>query len=129
MDGEELVSGQSPGPNVAVNTKGSIYIGKSRPLRAWNPLLGQRREWGSWGPTVHASPPPGPCSSRALSSALPPGGAPHVALLTGGRFSSGITGCLRNLVLYCARPGAPPPQPLDLQHGAQAGANTRPCPS
>lgn len=29
MDGEELVSGQSPGPNVAVNTKGSIYIGKS----------------------------------------------------------------------------------------------------
>lgn len=30
MDGEELVSGQSPGPNVAVNTKGSIYIGKSR---------------------------------------------------------------------------------------------------
>lgn len=28
MDGEELVSGQSPGPNVAVNTKGSIYIGK-----------------------------------------------------------------------------------------------------
>lgn len=29
VDGEELVSGQSPGPNVAVNTKGSIYIGKS----------------------------------------------------------------------------------------------------
>nr|XP_019568140.1 PREDICTED: basement membrane-specific heparan sulfate proteoglycan core protein isoform X7 [Rhinolophus sinicus] len=83
VDGEELVSGQSPGPNVAVNTKGSIYIG----------------------------------------------GAPNVALLTGGRFSSGITGCLRNLVLYCARPGTPPPQPLDLQHSAQAGANTRPCPS
>lgn len=30
MDGEELVSGQSPGPNVAVNTKGSVYLGKSR---------------------------------------------------------------------------------------------------
>lgn len=29
VDGEELVSGQSPGPNVAVNTKGSIYIGES----------------------------------------------------------------------------------------------------
>lgn len=29
VDGEELVSGQSPGPNVAVNTKGSVYIGKS----------------------------------------------------------------------------------------------------
>ncbi|XP_039768050.1 basement membrane-specific heparan sulfate proteoglycan core protein isoform X3 [Ornithorhynchus anatinus] len=27
VDGEELVSGQSPGPNVAVNTKGGIYLG------------------------------------------------------------------------------------------------------
>uniref|UniRef100_A0A4X1W5H7 Basement membrane-specific heparan sulfate proteoglycan core protein n=1 Tax=Sus scrofa TaxID=9823 RepID=A0A4X1W5H7_PIG len=83
VDGEELVSGQSPGPNVAVNTKGSVYIG----------------------------------------------GAPDVAALTGGRFSSGITGCIKNLVLHSARPGAPPPQPLDLQHRAQAGANMRPCPS
>uniref|UniRef100_G1NWX9 Heparan sulfate proteoglycan 2 n=1 Tax=Myotis lucifugus TaxID=59463 RepID=G1NWX9_MYOLU len=83
VDGEELVSGQSPGPNVAVNTKGSIYVG----------------------------------------------GAPNVATLTGGRFSSGIMGCLRNLVLHSAGPGAPPPQPLDLQHNAQEGANTRPCPS
>lgn len=66
MDGEELVSGQSPGQNVAVNTKGSIYIGKSQSLRAWNPLPGQGREWGSWGPTAHAPrPPPGPCSSPA----------------------------------------------------------------
>nr|XP_058908989.1 basement membrane-specific heparan sulfate proteoglycan core protein isoform X11 [Kogia breviceps] len=83
VDGEELVSGQSPGPNVAVNTKGGIYVG----------------------------------------------GAPNVAVLTGGRFSSGITGCIKNLVLHSARPGTPPPQPLDLQHRAQAGANTRPCPS
>ncbi|PNJ27285.1 HSPG2 isoform 4 [Pongo abelii] len=83
VDGEELVSGRSPGPNVAVNAKGSIYIG----------------------------------------------GAPDVATLTGGRFSSGITGCVKNLVLHSARPSAPPPQPLDLQHRAQAGANTRPCPS
>ncbi|XP_045441014.1 basement membrane-specific heparan sulfate proteoglycan core protein isoform X12 [Pipistrellus kuhlii] len=83
VDGEELVSGQSPGPNVAINTKSSIYVG----------------------------------------------GAPDVATLTGGRFSSGITGCLRNLVLHSAGPGAPPPQPLDLQHSTQAGAGTRPCPS
>ncbi|XP_036699513.1 basement membrane-specific heparan sulfate proteoglycan core protein isoform X6 [Balaenoptera musculus] len=83
VDGEELVSGQSPGPNVAVNTKGGIYIG----------------------------------------------GAPNVAALTGGRFSSGITGCIKNLVLHSARPGTPPPQPLDLQHRALAGANTHPCPS
>uniref|UniRef100_A0A673TTJ8 Heparan sulfate proteoglycan 2 n=1 Tax=Suricata suricatta TaxID=37032 RepID=A0A673TTJ8_SURSU len=83
VDGEELVSGQSPGPNVAVNTKGSIYIG----------------------------------------------GAPDVSTLTGGRFSTGVTGCIKNLVLHSARPGAPPPQPLDLQHRAQGGANTRPCPS
>ncbi|KAM7098229.1 basement membrane-specific heparan sulfate proteoglycan core protein isoform 13-T13 [Molossus nigricans] len=83
VDGEEVVSGQSPGPNVAVNTKSSIYIG----------------------------------------------GAPDVATLTRGRFSSGLTGCLRNLVLHSAGPSAPPPQPLDLQHSAQAGFNTRPCPS
>uniref|UniRef100_A0A8I6ASH2 Basement membrane-specific heparan sulfate proteoglycan core protein n=1 Tax=Rattus norvegicus TaxID=10116 RepID=A0A8I6ASH2_RAT len=83
VDGEELVIGRSPGPNVAVNTKDIIYIG----------------------------------------------GAPDVATLTRGKFSSGITGCLKNLVLHSARPGAPPPQPLDLQHRAQAGANTRPCPS
>uniref|UniRef100_A0A8C5LBZ8 Basement membrane-specific heparan sulfate proteoglycan core protein n=1 Tax=Jaculus jaculus TaxID=51337 RepID=A0A8C5LBZ8_JACJA len=83
VDGEELVTGQSPGSNVAVNTKGSVYIG----------------------------------------------GAPDVAALTGGRFSSGITGCIKNLVLHSARHGAPPPQPLDLQHRAEAGANTRPCPS
>jgi hypothetical protein len=57
------------------------------------------------------------------------GGAPDVATLTRGKFSSGITGCIKNLVLHTARPGAPPPQPLDLQHRAQAGANTRPCPS
>ncbi|XP_030109089.1 basement membrane-specific heparan sulfate proteoglycan core protein isoform X1 [Mus musculus] len=83
VDGEDLVTGRSPGPNVAVNTKDIIYIG----------------------------------------------GAPDVATLTRGKFSSGITGCIKNLVLHTARPGAPPPQPLDLQHRAQAGANTRPCPS
>ncbi|XP_075802672.1 basement membrane-specific heparan sulfate proteoglycan core protein isoform X4 [Microtus pennsylvanicus] len=83
VDGEELVSGRSPGPNVAVNTKDMVFIG----------------------------------------------GAPDVATLTRAKFSSGITGCIKNLVLHSARPGGPPPQPLDLQHRAQAGANTRPCPS
>lgn len=28
VDGEELVSGRSPGPNVAVNTKDMVYIGE-----------------------------------------------------------------------------------------------------
>lgn len=83
IDGEELVSGRSPGPNVAVNTKDIVYIG----------------------------------------------GAPDVATLTRGKFSSGITGCIKNLVLHSARPGGPPPQPVDLQHNAQTGAHTRPCPS
>lgn len=63
------------------------------------------------------------------SCPTPAGGAPDVAVLTGGRFSSGITGCIKNLVLHSARPGGPPPQPVDMQHRAQAGANTRPCPS
>jgi dystroglycan 1 len=29
VDGEELISGKSPGPNVAVNTKDSVYVGES----------------------------------------------------------------------------------------------------
>jgi hypothetical protein len=82
-------------------------------LQSWSPLVGL----ASWAPGANAF---------SLPST---GGAPDVAALTGGRFSSGITGCIKNLVLHSARPGAPPPQPLDLQHQAQAGANTRPCPS
>ena len=49
MDGEELVSGQSPGPNVAVNTKGSIYIGESQaraPRQASGTLPGPREGMG-----------------------------------------------------------------------------------
>uniref|UniRef100_W5M174 Heparan sulfate proteoglycan 2 n=1 Tax=Lepisosteus oculatus TaxID=7918 RepID=W5M174_LEPOC len=39
---------------------------------------------------------------------LEPGGAPDIATLTGGKFASGITGCLKNLVLMNAQPGEQP---------------------
>ncbi|XP_053308483.1 basement membrane-specific heparan sulfate proteoglycan core protein [Spea bombifrons] len=83
IDGEDLVSGSSPGKNIMVNTKGSVYIG----------------------------------------------GAPNVKILTGGKFSSGITGCIKNIVLLNARPSQQPLQPIDLKHHAETGQNTRECPS
>uniref|UniRef100_A0A452GNZ3 Basement membrane-specific heparan sulfate proteoglycan core protein n=1 Tax=Gopherus agassizii TaxID=38772 RepID=A0A452GNZ3_9SAUR len=82
VDGEELVSGESPGSNVMVNTQGSVYIG----------------------------------------------GAPAIQALTAGKFRSGITGCLKNLVLS-SEPGQPPQQPIDLQHHSEAGVNMQECPS
>ncbi|XP_019367559.1 PREDICTED: basement membrane-specific heparan sulfate proteoglycan core protein, partial [Gavialis gangeticus] len=57
------------------------------------------------------------------------GGAPAVQTLTMGKFTSGITGCIKNLVLMNERPGQQPPQPIDLQHHVEAGTNTRECPS
>ncbi|XP_034609571.1 basement membrane-specific heparan sulfate proteoglycan core protein [Trachemys scripta elegans] len=83
VDGEELVSGESPGSNVMVNTQGSVYIG----------------------------------------------GAPTIQALTAGKFRSGITGCIKNLVLSSERPGQPPRQPIDLQHHSEAGVNMQECPS
>ncbi|XP_043356008.1 basement membrane-specific heparan sulfate proteoglycan core protein isoform X9 [Dermochelys coriacea] len=83
VDGEELVSGESPGSNVMVNTQGSVYIG----------------------------------------------GAPAIRALTAGKFRSGITGCIKNLVLSSEQPGQPPRQPIDLQHHAEAGVNVQECPS
>ncbi|XP_053865478.1 basement membrane-specific heparan sulfate proteoglycan core protein isoform X4 [Malaclemys terrapin pileata] len=83
VDGEELVSGESPGSNVMVNTQGSVYIG----------------------------------------------GAPAIQALTAGKFRSGITGCIKNLVLSSERPGQPPRQPIDLQHHSEAGVNMQECPS
>lgn len=56
VDGEELVSGQSPGPNVAVNTKGSIYIGESR---ARAPLQGVVGDRAPAEPEHRPSSPPG----------------------------------------------------------------------
>ncbi|XP_039364874.1 basement membrane-specific heparan sulfate proteoglycan core protein isoform X5 [Mauremys reevesii] len=82
VDGEELVSGESPGSNVMVNTQGSVYIG----------------------------------------------GAPAIQALTAGKFRSGITGCIKNLVLS-SEPGQPPRQPIDLQHHSEAGVNMQECPS
>lgn len=65
VDGEELVSGRSPGPNVAVNTKGSVYVGKSRagpsagrggscPLQCWCPLESPGL-LGSWASAANRS--------------------------------------------------------------------------
>ncbi|XP_078144123.1 basement membrane-specific heparan sulfate proteoglycan core protein [Centroberyx gerrardi] len=57
------------------------------------------------------------------------GGAPDMAGLTGGKFSSGMTGCVRNLSLMNARPGQQPAQAIDLQTHAAHGLNVQPCSS
>ncbi|XP_073426230.1 basement membrane-specific heparan sulfate proteoglycan core protein isoform X4 [Dendrobates tinctorius] len=79
IDGEEVMTGQSPGKNVMVDTRSKVYVG----------------------------------------------GTPHVKLTTGGKFSTGITGCIKNLVLLNAQPSH---QPIDLKHQAEAAHNTRECP-
>uniref|UniRef100_A0A8C2WMG3 Heparan sulfate proteoglycan 2 n=1 Tax=Cyclopterus lumpus TaxID=8103 RepID=A0A8C2WMG3_CYCLU len=57
------------------------------------------------------------------------GGAPDMAAMTGGKFLSGMTGCVRNLALMNAWPGQQPAQAIDLQtHGAH-GINVLPCSS
>ncbi|XP_074831677.1 basement membrane-specific heparan sulfate proteoglycan core protein isoform X3 [Carettochelys insculpta] len=83
VDGDELVSGESPGSNIMLNTQGSVYIG----------------------------------------------GAPAIQALTAGKFRSGITGCVKNLVLSSEWPGQPPRQPIDLQRHLEAGVNMQECPS
>ncbi|KAM6982618.1 LOW QUALITY PROTEIN: basement membrane-specific heparan sulfate proteoglycan core protein [Tautogolabrus adspersus] len=55
------------------------------------------------------------------------GGAPDMAAMTGGKFSSGMTGCVRNLTLLNARPGQQPAQAIDLQAHAALGINVQPC--
>ncbi|KAJ8369771.1 hypothetical protein SKAU_G00097990 [Synaphobranchus kaupii] len=57
------------------------------------------------------------------------GGAPDMTALTGGKFSSGITGCVKNLALMNARPGEQPARPIDLQAHAQEGINVDRCSS
>ncbi|KAM8989961.1 basement membrane-specific heparan sulfate proteoglycan core protein isoform 9-T9 [Ara ararauna] len=79
VDGEEPVSGESPGTNIMANTEGSIYLG----------------------------------------------GAPDPPSLTAGKYRSGITGCLRGLVLA---PAGAPRHPIDLRHGAVGGSPAPPCP-
>ncbi|XP_057175223.1 basement membrane-specific heparan sulfate proteoglycan core protein isoform X6 [Triplophysa rosa] len=55
------------------------------------------------------------------------GGAPDMKSLTGGKFSSGITGCVRNLSLTNAGPGEQPARPIDLQVHAEEGINVERC--
>ncbi|XP_056400171.1 basement membrane-specific heparan sulfate proteoglycan core protein isoform X3 [Hyla sarda] len=57
------------------------------------------------------------------------GGAPNVKLMTGGKFSAGITGCIKNLVLVNARPSHQLHQPIDLKHQSETAHHTRECPS
>ncbi|XP_061698268.1 basement membrane-specific heparan sulfate proteoglycan core protein isoform X3 [Syngnathoides biaculeatus] len=57
------------------------------------------------------------------------GGAPDVAAMTGGKFSSGITGCVRNLSLMNARSEDPQGQTIDLQAHAVHSVNVQPCTS
>ncbi|XP_077945716.1 basement membrane-specific heparan sulfate proteoglycan core protein isoform X7 [Gasterosteus aculeatus] len=57
------------------------------------------------------------------------GGAPDMAAMTGGKFSSGMTGCVRNLAMMNARPGQQPAQAIDLQTHAAHGINVLPCSS
>ncbi|XP_061457671.1 basement membrane-specific heparan sulfate proteoglycan core protein isoform X5 [Rhineura floridana] len=83
VDGDEMITGESPGRNVMVNTKGRIYIG----------------------------------------------GAPNINTLTAGKYISGITGCIKNVVLINDRPGQQPQQPIDLHHHSEAGLNIQECTS
>ncbi|XP_061591358.1 basement membrane-specific heparan sulfate proteoglycan core protein isoform X3 [Cololabis saira] len=57
------------------------------------------------------------------------GGAPDMAAMTGGKFSSGMMGCVRNLTLLNARPGQQAAQAIDLQAHAAQGINVQPCSS
>uniref|UniRef100_A0AAV2LZ82 Basement membrane-specific heparan sulfate proteoglycan core protein n=1 Tax=Knipowitschia caucasica TaxID=637954 RepID=A0AAV2LZ82_KNICA len=43
------------------------------------------------------------------------GGAPDMPKLTGGKFSSGISGCVRNLSMMNGKPGQTPAQSIELQ--------------
>eukprot|EP00063_Salmo_salar_P016766 XP_013991601.1 PREDICTED: basement membrane-specific heparan sulfate proteoglycan core protein-like isoform X15 [Salmo salar] len=57
------------------------------------------------------------------------GGAPDISAMTGGKFSSGLTGCVRNLSLMNARPGEQPARPIELQAAAENGINVGRCSS
>ncbi|XP_017274656.1 basement membrane-specific heparan sulfate proteoglycan core protein isoform X4 [Kryptolebias marmoratus] len=63
------------------------------------------------------------------------GGAPDMAAMTGGKFSSGMTGCVRNLSLTNARPEQQqqqqqqPARAIDLQAHAAHGISVQPCSS
>ncbi|XP_031463804.1 basement membrane-specific heparan sulfate proteoglycan core protein isoform X4 [Phasianus colchicus] len=54
------------------------------------------------------------------------GGAPDPRSLTAGKFLTGMSGCVRGLVLA---PAGTPRHPIDLRHGAVGGSAIAPCPS
>lgn len=56
----------------------------------------------------------------------PAGGAPDPRSLTAGKFLTGVSGCVRGLVLA---PAGTPRHPTDLRHGAVGGSAVVPCPS
>uniref|UniRef100_A0A3B3CG13 Heparan sulfate proteoglycan 2 n=1 Tax=Oryzias melastigma TaxID=30732 RepID=A0A3B3CG13_ORYME len=56
-------------------------------------------------------------------------GAPDMPVMTGGKYSSGLAGCVRNLTLMNARPGQQPAQAVDLQAHAARGVKVHPCSS
>ncbi|XP_077368176.1 basement membrane-specific heparan sulfate proteoglycan core protein isoform X8 [Festucalex cinctus] len=58
------------------------------------------------------------------------GGAPDMAAMTGGKFSSGMSGCVRNLSLMNARPeDQQQARTVDLQAHAARSVDVRPCTS
>ncbi|XP_077167850.1 basement membrane-specific heparan sulfate proteoglycan core protein isoform X5 [Paroedura picta] len=83
VDGEDMVTGESPGKNVMVNAKGQVYIG----------------------------------------------GAPDIQALTAGKYISGLTGCIKNVVLSSDRPGQHPQPPVDLKHHSEVAVNIQECSS
>lgn len=53
-----------------------------------------------------------------------------MARMTGGKFSVGMTGCVRNLMLMNGQPGQSPAQAIiDLQTHSAHGVNVQPCSS
>ncbi|XP_053705091.1 basement membrane-specific heparan sulfate proteoglycan core protein isoform X1 [Synchiropus splendidus] len=57
------------------------------------------------------------------------GGAPDMPAMTGGKFSTGMRGCVRNLLLANARPGQQLAPVVDLQSQASHGVNVQQCAS
>lgn len=82
----------------------------------------------TWDGTQEGTPgEPTRCPHTHVSPRVPPaGGAPDPRSLTAGKFTSGITGCLRGLALA---PAGTPRHPIDLRHGAVGGSPAPPCPS
>lgn len=106
VDGGAAVRGQSRGRSMMVNTKGSIYLGEAPDGSSFS-LLSRTSA----------------CLTARTSRS---GGAPDTAAMTGGKFSAGLSGCVRNLILTN---GEQPVQPVDLQAYAASGFNVQPCSS